>query len=274
MASLQQDPSGSWHIHFRLGGRRFKRSLQTKKESEATSLCGRIEDNIQLVTRGAMTIPPGADAFVFLLTDGKLERSIVLPERLTLGELLGRYQQAMANELEDTTLGTIGVHVRHFERILGEKSDPRGLTLSQLDDYVRTRQKENNRQGRLVSATTVRKEIATLSAIWSWAEGRYDLNPLPNTKRLSYTKVAERPPFQTWQEIELRFPEAGSRKNSSENCGIAFFYRSRRLRRSWITWNVQRPRRSCIRWWSWQHTRVREDRNSCDHKFPIFKVAS
>ena len=33
MGSLQQDPSGHWHACFRFAGKRFKRSLHTKSES-------------------------------------------------------------------------------------------------------------------------------------------------------------------------------------------------------------------------------------------------
>ena len=88
MASLLEDPSGNWHVHFRLGGKRFKRSLQTKKESEAKALCGRIEDNIQLVRRGVKEIPASGDVFLFLLSDGKIEKPIELPDQITLGELV------------------------------------------------------------------------------------------------------------------------------------------------------------------------------------------
>jgi hypothetical protein len=91
MASLYKDPSGNWRIHFRLGGRRFKRSLQTKRETEARAVAGRTEDNIQLVKRDLESIPAGADVFLFLLSDGKVDRAVKLPERLSLAELLDGY---------------------------------------------------------------------------------------------------------------------------------------------------------------------------------------
>ncbi|NLF73053.1 MAG: hypothetical protein GX575_28790 [Candidatus Anammoximicrobium sp.] len=73
MASLLEDPSGNWHVHFRFGGKRFKRSLQTKNAKEAQGLLGCIEDNMQLVRRGVKTLPPSGDVFLFLVSDGKLD---------------------------------------------------------------------------------------------------------------------------------------------------------------------------------------------------------
>ena len=110
MASLLEDPSGNWHVHFRYGGKRFKRSLQTSNRKEAENLLGRIEDNLQLVRRGKGTIPSSADVFLFLLSDGKVEAPPELPPDLTLRELLDEYHAAMAAPLEPSTVYTIGVH--------------------------------------------------------------------------------------------------------------------------------------------------------------------
>jgi len=72
MAWLQQYASGHFHVSFRLAGRKFKRSLDTKSESVARAMAGRIEENIKLVERGILTMPPGADIPTFLLSDGKM----------------------------------------------------------------------------------------------------------------------------------------------------------------------------------------------------------
>jgi integrase len=209
MASLIEDPSGNWHVHFRFGGKRFKRSLQTKKESEAKALCGRIEDNIQLVRRGIKSVPTGGDVFLFLLSDGKVDKPVELPDQLTLGELVIEYERSIAASLEESTCYTVAVHTRHLKRLLGESLDARSITLQRLDDYVRTRQGEKTQRGTNVTSATVRKEITTLKAIWSWAEGRYELGGFPSVKKLAYAKAEEKPPFQTWAEIERQISRGG-----------------------------------------------------------------
>ena len=67
MAWLDRDPSGNFHICFRLGSRRFKRSLRTKDERRANASCSRLEENIRLVENGRLEFPPGADVTTFLL---------------------------------------------------------------------------------------------------------------------------------------------------------------------------------------------------------------
>jgi hypothetical protein len=186
MASLLEDPSGNWHVHFRLARRRFKRSLKTRKENEARALCGRIEDNIRLVERGAKTIPPDADVFLFLLSDGSVQKPVQLPTRLSLLALFKAYERSVDGSVEPSTLKTIGIHLSHFLRLLGSQYDVRNLSQEGLQDYISARQKERTNRGTTVSPTTIRKEIATLNAVWSWAPDSDKLNAFPCKKRLRY----------------------------------------------------------------------------------------
>lgn len=56
---------------------------------------------------------------------------------------------------------------------------------------------------------TVKNEIVTLNAAWNWAaEGRSLSRPLPK-KGVRYPKTAEKPPFQTWEEIERKIARGG-----------------------------------------------------------------
>jgi len=61
MAWLENDKSGNFHVCFRLGERKFKKSLKTKNERAAGAACARIEDNIRLLEMGRLTIPSGAN---------------------------------------------------------------------------------------------------------------------------------------------------------------------------------------------------------------------
>ncbi len=75
MASLQQDPSGTFHICFRYGKQRFKRSLQTSDFKKATAATVRVAENLRMVSLGRMEIPDDADVPTFLLSDVSLRRS-------------------------------------------------------------------------------------------------------------------------------------------------------------------------------------------------------
>ncbi len=65
MASLQREPTGMFHITFCYGGKRFKRSLNTKSEKKALGRKANIEETIDLVERGRLNVPTGADTTQF-----------------------------------------------------------------------------------------------------------------------------------------------------------------------------------------------------------------
>jgi len=86
MAWLQQDPSGNYHISFRL----FKRSLRTSNEKDARTRLDRLEETIRLVEAGRIEIPTEIDLPRFLLSDGKLNGKPVVTQSLALQELFAR----------------------------------------------------------------------------------------------------------------------------------------------------------------------------------------
>ena len=72
-AGLEQRPASSrFKIYFRWGGQQFKRTVKTTNRSEAQAILLRLEENIGLVERGRLAIPPEADIATFLLADGKM----------------------------------------------------------------------------------------------------------------------------------------------------------------------------------------------------------
>jgi len=209
MGSLQQDPSGNYHACFRFAGKRFKRSLKTASESEAASLLGRIEDNARLAARGKLIIPEGADIPTFLLSDGKVAKPLELPQTVTLTQLIERYEAALPpGSLEESTRYTIRVHAGHLKTILGASLDVRALSREDLQRYINTRAKKNGRRGRKISPVTIRKELTTLSGVWTWAAAGGLVGTFPN-KGLRYPKSVEKPPFQTWKEIERQIKRGG-----------------------------------------------------------------
>jgi len=203
MAWIQKDRSDNYHVCFRLGGHKFKRSLKTANDSQAESVKGRIEENIRLVERGILTIPPGADVPDFLLSDGKVTKPIEIPTNITLESLIGQYETAVSGgAVEESTLYTIRIHAKHLKRILGEDLDVRLITRDHLQQYINTRRAQRSKMGTAISPVTIRKELTTLSGVWTWAAAS-GLGPFPN-KGLKYPKGAEKPSFQTWEEIEAQ----------------------------------------------------------------------
>lgn len=73
MASLQREPTGVFHIVARIGGKRFKRSL----ESKAIAKRDEIDETIKLLKRGKIVVPDGLSAIDFVL--GKTEIEIPAP---------------------------------------------------------------------------------------------------------------------------------------------------------------------------------------------------
>ena len=92
MASIQQDPSGNYHVSFRFGGKRFKRSLKTKIHRKAEAAARHIEENIRLIEGGRMTLPEDADIATFLMSDGRLRKKVKTQESIRLDNLLDRFK--------------------------------------------------------------------------------------------------------------------------------------------------------------------------------------
>ena len=79
MAWNELDASGRYFLCFRLGEKRFKRSLKTRSRKEADRLTARVEENLSLIERGRLVIPADADAVTFLLSDGLVSGPVAIP---------------------------------------------------------------------------------------------------------------------------------------------------------------------------------------------------
>lgn len=211
MASLETR-YGIYRIVFRFDGQKFSRSLKTDNERIALATVARLEDNLSRLEMGQLILPAGADLVTFLLSDGRLEqRPVVKTDACrTMGELLDAFLAGLTPDaLEATTEHCIRVHVRHLKRVLGERRLLRSIDLAVVQEYVDRRAAAPGLHGKKLSATTIKKEVATLGMIWSWAENHEILDrPLPK-KGLRYPKLEDKPPFQTIAEIERKIALAG-----------------------------------------------------------------
>lgn len=202
MASLEQNPSTSqFYVRFRYAGASYKRSLKTVYLDEAEAAKARLEETLSLVLRGRIVIPDDADPVTFLLTDGKQNDKPKPEDVRTLRELFEAYLAALPEgSKEETTLKGEAIHRRHLLRILKQRRSLKNLDQGVLQGYINQRLEESYR-GKPIRPATIKKEITTLRLMWNWGKDEGLIaTPLP-TRRLSYPKLDEKPPFMTWAEI-------------------------------------------------------------------------
>ena len=217
MSFLEQRSSGQYHLVFRFGGQRFKKALKTTQTDVAEAARVRLDENLRLVAAGRLIIPDGADIPTFLLSDGKLNGKPSLPAPLTLSKLFQEYLGHLPDgAMESNSLYTAKIHMAHFERVLGKAFSVRGLSLDDLQGYVQQRGKEKGRRKGRVSPTTMRKELSTFSAVWSWARATDRVEGPFSNKGLRFPKTNEKPPFQTKEEIDRQIARGGLTENEQE----------------------------------------------------------
>lgn len=219
MASLQQEPTGKFHISFRVKGNRYKRSLETNSESEAVARKEEIDETLQLIKRNKISVPDDVPIADFILNNGDIPSEPPTPvakKILTLSSLCKQYFDNLPEgSIESVTLRMMKTHERHLRRILKPKFDVSNLSGKHLQQYINTRAKErtqyfendasNSEEKRIrkkVSATTIRKELVTFGSIWKWARTTSILSGIFPNGGLRFPKTDEKPPFQTWDEIE------------------------------------------------------------------------
>jgi len=95
MAWVEQKPNGTFHIVFRLGEEKYRRSLRTKNRKAAAAQCARLDETLQFVESGRLVIPDDADTVSFLLSDGKLNGTATRQKRLTLGQAFSVYERSL-----------------------------------------------------------------------------------------------------------------------------------------------------------------------------------
>ncbi len=209
MASLEKRGT-AYRVVFRYGGRKYNRSLRTGSEKAAQAALARLEDNLHRVAMGTLVPPDDADLALFLLSDGRVARQAPRSDIQSLSQLFDAYRANLANDsVEPSTLRAVDVAIRHLTRIFGGTTKLHTLRLADLQRYIEKRSKDKGLRGRNVTATTIKKDVDTLKTIWNWALATDVVNrPLPK-RGLRYPKTDEKPPFQTWEEIERRIARGG-----------------------------------------------------------------
>lgn len=208
MASLEKRPHG-YRVVFMFGGEKIARSLQTKDPKQAKATLARMEDTLRRIELGTLPIPEGTDIATFLLSDGNLTAKPRHEKPLTLTQIFDAYFANLpAGANEQTTIDGMRLHQRHLERLIGSDFAVQRLTTSDLQTFIEKRSKEKGFRGN-VTATTIRKALVTFRTIWRWGMMTGKVTGTFPNRGLKYPKSSEKPPFQTWAEIDRQIQRGG-----------------------------------------------------------------
>ena len=203
----------TYRINFWHCGRHYSRSLKTGDPTKAEATKLRVEESLSDLERGRLRLPPEADLITFLMSDGALtqRQQVAAPAApLTFGELRDSYLQTHSNgAMEDNSLSTVRIHMGHFVVSLGERFPIQTLAFGQLQAHIDRRSKKKGHYKRPISPTTIRKEMASFRACWNWGVHAGLLRGSFPNRGLKYPKADDKPPFQTWQEIERQISRGG-----------------------------------------------------------------
>ena len=68
----------SFHLSFRVGQRKFKKSRNTESQREAEEIATRVDWRLRLIEQGDLALPDDCDFVTFLMSDGRVEQPVIL----------------------------------------------------------------------------------------------------------------------------------------------------------------------------------------------------
>ncbi len=216
-----------YHIGFRYGGLKFKKSLRTRDARTATARMHRVDENIRLVDSGRLAVPEEADLGAFLLSDGQLngtKLARIKRKIRTLRQFSDAFLATIPDgALEPNTIRGMQTHLKHLRRVFGASFALPDIDLEDLQRYVERRSKDKGVRGKTLSAATIKKEITTLRTIWNWAKNAGHVARSLPLKGLRYPRENEKLPFQTLAEIERRIARSTLTEHEENELWSALF---------------------------------------------------
>jgi integrase len=207
MASLQER-NGVWNCVFRYQGKRHWFNLGNVERSEAEAVSAKVDYILLRLKQHLLELPADCDIVTFIEYDGKppsAEKTQQAEQQsLSLVDLRDQYLKVHGNgTLEESTLAGMRQHFKHWIKTLGPNFLIGSLSLSDLQGHVDRRSKMKGIRG-LISPGTIKKEIITLRTSWNWGVQFGLITGTYPNKGLRYAKMDEKPPFQTFAEIERK----------------------------------------------------------------------
>jgi integrase len=208
MASLELR-GNRFRVIFRLGGRKHHVSVKATDRQDAEACLVRLEENLRLVERGRITVPPGADVGLFLLSDGKLEQPVEVARPVRLAEMFESYRtQFTTGAKEAITREMEVIHLNHVARLIGGETPVATITAGTVQQFVDARSQELHR-GHPVKPKTVRKAVATFRFVWNWGNRRGLVPSKFPDVELVFPKEKQPEPFRTYDQIQAILARGG-----------------------------------------------------------------
>lgn len=212
MASLQKKGE-SYYCQFMYLGKRHTFTVGAVSAEEAGNKARQVDYLLMRLKQRLIALPDGVDVVTFVEHDGKPPAAAsgtpITRESVTLGEARDRYLQTLSGgAVEENSLATIRMHLGHFAGTFGEKAVLEGLTQPDLQRHVSERARKKYR-GKPLSPVTLKKEMASLRAMWNWSVHAGLVRGHFPSRGLVYPKHDEKPPFQTRAEIERKIAAGG-----------------------------------------------------------------
>ena len=203
MATLKQHESGIYRVRFWFGGKQYFRSLETDSEKAAIGRLATIEETIGLIKTGRLTIPEDVeDIGAWIVSGGKVAAKPKVKEIHTLKDVVSDYFAAIPTGAKSpNSIATEKTHLNHFIEILKGATPIDAIGVAELQSYVTKRSRQPGIRGRKVQPETIRKELVTFGTLRRFAKARGWCNGDIDRSDLKLPKGAEKPPFQTWDEI-------------------------------------------------------------------------
>ncbi|MHB1426498.1 MAG: tyrosine-type recombinase/integrase [Gemmataceae bacterium] len=211
MASLQKKGE-SYYCQFMYHGKRHTFTVGAVSDEEAENKARQVDYLLMRLKQRLIVLPDGVDIVTFVEHDGKppsVEGIPITRKSITLGDARDRYLQTVSEgAVEDSSLSTTRMHLRHFVRTVGEGLILEELTQPDLQRHISTRARKKYR-GKPLSPVTLKKELASVRAMWNWAVHAGLIRGHFPSRGLVYPKCDEKPPFQTRAEIERKISAGG-----------------------------------------------------------------
>ncbi len=205
MASIQQK-CDAFYCQFCYQGKSHTVTVGKVSREEADAFAGKVEYLLLRIKQKLIRVPPGVSITEFIIRDGNVTEPEVAaaPEPVLLKSFTDDYLAAHAiGSIEPNSLATVRMHLGHFTVTLGDRFPLQELTLADLQRHVGRRARKKYR-GSTLSPVTLRKEMASFRAAWNWGVDGGQLSGGFPSRGLHYPKMDDKPPFQTWKEIERK----------------------------------------------------------------------
>jgi integrase len=211
MANLQER-NGKFRIQFFHQGRLRGFSLGKVPRADAESKKGQVEYLLRCLKQGIKVLPHGVGIVEFLKHDGQppAPSASVQDQPVTLARLWSDYESAHANgSVEASSLKTTAIHLGHLRAKFGDDHLAHELAPKQLQDYINWRAKIKGHRGKTISPVTIEKEIISFATVWNWGVTAGLLKERLPSEGLRYPKADEKPPFQTYEQIQKALARGG-----------------------------------------------------------------